>query len=362
MSTNARLERLRSELLDRQLDAMWIGSPANRRYLSGFTGSAGWLYVSAAAACLLTDGRYVEQATQQAPDFAVVRVARGSEMAAFQETMQARAGQRVALEAAHITVDQWQRWFQPIEVDWVMSTGLVEGLRSQKDATELAAIEMAAQLADQTMAYAYTVARPGLSEQELAWMLEVYLREHGAQGVAFEFIVASGPNSALPHARPTDRLIQAGEPITIDMGARLANGYHSDLTRTFCLGEPTDKRFREVYATVLAAHHAGLAALQPGLSGRAADEAARKVIDNAGYGSYFSHSLGHGVGLEVHEMPGLGPSSQDILPVDAVVTVEPGIYISGWGGVRIEDLVLITPTGCRLLSHAAELPVIARAA
>lgn len=356
---NLRLERLRAALRERHLDAMWIGSPANRRYLSGFSGSAGWLYVSAAAAYLLTDGRYVEQARSQAPDFATVFMARSHEPSAFSETMQPAVGQRVALEAAHVTLDQWQRWFEPIEVTWTFSTGLVEGLRSQKEAAEIAAIEVAAHLADQTMAYAYSVARPGLSEQELAWMLEVYLREHGAEGVAFEFIVASGPNSALPHAHPTERLLQAGEPVTIDMGARLADGYHSDLTRTFCLGEPVDARFREVYATVLAAHHAGLAVLRPGLPGRSADEAARRVIDDAGYGTYFSHSLGHGVGLEVHELPTLGPSSQDTLPVDAVVTVEPGIYIPGWGGVRIEDLVLVTPDGCRLLSHAAELPVIA---
>ncbi len=354
---NTRLARLRAVLSDRQLDAIWVGSAANRRYLSGFSGSAGWLYVSASAASLLTDGRYTGQAGQQAPDFTVVRVTRGSEVAAFNEAM--RPGQRVALEATHITLDQWQRWFQPMEVEWVFTTGLVEELRAQKDASELAAIEAAAQLTDQTMAYAYTVARPGMSEQELAWMLEVYLREHGAQGVAFEFIVASGPNSALPHARPTDRLLHAGEPITIDMGARLPNGYHSDLTRTFCLGEPADERFRTVYATVLAAQHAGLAALRPGLAGRAADEAARQVIENAGYGEYFSHSLGHGVGLEVHEMPALAPSSQDTLATNAVVTVEPGIYLPGWGGVRIEDLVVITPDGCRLLSHAAELPVIA---
>ncbi len=359
---NLRLERLRSLLVDRQLDGLWIGSAANRRYLSGFTGSAGWLYVGATSAFLLTDGRYVEQARSQAPDFTTVYVARGSEVAAFQEAMQPTPGQRVGLEAAHVTLDQWQRWFEPTKVAWTFTASLVEGLRSQKDAAELAAIEAAAQLADQTMAYAYTVTRPGMTEQALAWMLEVYLREHGAQGVAFEFIIASGPNSALPHARPTDRVIQAGEPITFDMGARLANGYHSDLTRTFCLGQPADARFHEVYATVLAAHHAGLAALRPGLTGRAADEEARRVIDEAGYGTYFSHSLGHGVGLEVHEMPGLGPSSQDTLAVDAVVTVEPGIYIPGWGGVRIEDLVLITPDGCRLLSHAAELPVIARAA
>ncbi len=358
--TNPRLEHVRAAMAEQHLDALWIGSAANRRYLSGFTGSAGWLFVSTASAVLLTDGRYVAQAGSQAPDFSVELVTRSQEMAAFKQTMEASSGRRIGLEASHVTLDQWRRWFEPIDADWAFTTGLVEGLRCQKDATELAAIETAAQVADLTMAYAYSVARPGLSEQELAWMLEVYLREHGAQGVAFEFIIASGPNSALPHARPGDRLIQAGEPITIDLGARLPNGYHSDLTRTFCLGEPADDRFRDVYTTVRAAHHAALAALQPGLHGRAADDVARQVIANAGYGEYFSHSLGHGVGLEVHEMPALAPSSQDTLPVNAVVTVEPGIYIPGWGGVRIEDLALITPDGCRLLSHAAELPVIVR--
>ncbi len=355
-----RLERLRAELAGRHWDACLVGEAANRRYLSGFTGSNGWLFISAERAVLITDGRYTEQAAHECPGFEVVTVARGEDAAGFQRLLQPFEKQRVALEADQVTMDQWRRWFQPLGVEWAFTTGLVAGLRAQKEAAELAEIEAAAQVADAAMTFAYATARVGMSEAELAWQLEVYLRQHGARAVAFEIITASGPNSALPHARPSDRLIEAGEPLTIDLGARLPSGYHSDLTRTFCLDQPASETFRSVYWTTLAAHQHAAAHLRPGLTGAEADRLARAIIAEAGFGERFMHSLGHGVGLAVHEKPSLAPLSNDIVQVGNVVTIEPGIYLPGWGGVRIEDLFLVRAEGAKRLSHARTFPVIER--
>lgn len=352
------LARLRAALTANELDACLINEAANRRYLSGFSGSNGWLFITADSATLITDGRYIEQAQQECPGFAVLKLARGQDVEGFRRLLEPFRHKRVALESDHITLEQWRRWFQPLDVDWAFTTGLVEGLRAQKEAGELAAIQEAAQLADATMAYAYTVAQPGMSEAELAWRLEVYLREHGAHAVTFEIIVASGPNSALPHARPTERLIEAGEPLTLDLGARLPNGYHSDLTRTFCLGQPANETYHAVYQAVAAAHQHAAAHLRPGLTGHEADRLARDVIEQAGFGERFVHSLGHGVGLAVHEKPGLGPQSQDVIQVGNVVTVEPGIYLPGWGGVRIEDLFFMRADGAQWLSHVQQLAVL----
>jgi len=353
-----RLARMRAALTAHELDACLISEAANRRYLSGFSGSNGWLFITADAATLITDGRYIEQASRECPAFAVLKIARGEDAEGFRRLLEPLRRKRIALESEQVTLEQWRRWFQPLEMDWAFTTGLVEGLRAQKEAGELAAIQEAAQLADAAMAYAYTVAQPGMSEVELAWRLEVYLREHGARAVAFEIIVASGPNSALPHARPTERPIEPGEPLTIDLGARLPNGYHSDLTRTFCLGQPASETFHTVYQAVAAAHQQAATHLRPGLTGAEADRLARDVIEQAGFGDKFVHSLGHGVGLAVHEKPSLGPQSQDVIQAGNVVTVEPGIYLPGWGGVRIEDLFFIRPGGAQWLSHVSEMAVL----
>jgi Xaa-Pro aminopeptidase len=192
--------------------------------------------------------------------------------------------------------------------------------------------------------------KPGLTEKQAAWEIERYLREHGAEGVAFELIVASGPNGALPHARPSDRVIQAGEPIVIDMGCRV-DGYNSDLTRTIVLGEPGEK-FREVYAIVLQAQLAAEEALRAGPKGKEIDAVARQIIVDAGYGEYFGHGLGHGVGLAVHEEPGLGKLGEKPLQPNMVCTIEPGIYLPGEFGVRIEDMAVVTADGCRVLTKA----------
>jgi len=227
-------------------------------------------------------------------------------------------------------------------------------MRAIKDNAELATIRRAVAISDGAVEHIKKMIRPGITEKEIAWELEFYMRTHGADQLAFPIIAAAGPNGAMPHAVPSDRAVLPGEPIVMDLGARV-DGYNSDLTRTICIGEP-DERFRQVYGVVLKAQLAAEEAIRPGMQGREADAVAREVISKAGYGEYFGHGLGHGVGLAVHEKPGVGKTSEDLLLPGSVVTVEPGIYIPGWGGIRIEDTVIVTDDGIEVLSQATKDP------
>jgi Xaa-Pro aminopeptidase len=350
LEMNSRVEALRALLADQDLDALVISQPENRRYLSGFTGSAGALVISQQDAILATDFRYFIQATQQAPDFELARVTEELPPV-LAEVLQRLRARRVGFEATHLAVATHQRWVEAMpEVEWVPTEGLVEGLRAVKDEAELALMRRAVALTDEALVEVADGIRPGMTERQVAWELEVYLRTHGAEGVAFEITVASGPNAALPHARSTDRVIQAGEPVVIDLGARV-EGYHADLTRTLCL-RPRDGRFEEIYNVVLQAQTAAEAGIRAGMQGEEADSLARQVIEEAGYGDNFGHGLGHGVGLAVHEKPRLGKASEDVLEPGMVVTVEPGIYLPNWGGVRLEDMVLIGTDGVEVLTQA----------
>ncbi len=354
----SRLARLRKVLQDRDLTGAFISQPENRRYLSGFTGSSGWLLITQDEALLITDFRYWQQVEREAPHFELVRLT--DRMDDLMPDLVDRLGEgRVGFESTHITVDQHRRWMAGEgPVAWVAEKDLVEPLRAVKDEAEIEIIRRAAALADEALAYGLSQARPGMSERELAWLLERYMREHGAEAVAFELIVAGGPNGALPHAHAGDEPLPAGQPIIIDMGARV-DGYCSDLTRTVCLGEPADPNtFWTVYNTVQSAQQAALERIRPGMTGVEADAIAREVIERAGYGDAFGHSLGHGVGLAVHERPRLGRLSEDRLEPGMVVTVEPGVYLPGWGGVRIEDLVVIREEGVELLSQAPKEPIV----
>lgn len=354
---NAQLSALRQKMAGQKLDAMLVTQAENRRYLSGFTGSAGYLCITAMYAHLATDSRYWEQVGQQAPDFTLAKIEAGKSNQLFADLVRAAGATRVGYEAGDLTVASYRELQKALRPDraraiarLVPTKGLVEGLRAIKDAAELALIERAVALGDAAFAYGVRRMKPGLTEKQAAWEIERYLREHGAEGVAFELIVASGPNGALPHARPSDRVIQAGEPIVIDMGCRV-DGYNSDLTRTIVLGEPGEK-FREVYAIVLQAQLAAEAALRAGPKGKEIDAVARQIIVDAGYGEYFGHGLGHGVGLAVHEEPGLGKLGEKPLQPNMVCTIEPGIYLPGEFGVRIEDMAVVTADGCRVLTKA----------
>ncbi|MCS7206673.1 MAG: Xaa-Pro peptidase family protein [Dehalococcoidia bacterium] len=338
-----RLARLRAHLQDMGLDALLVSTPENRRWLSGFTGSAGWLLITPHEAVLATDFRYVEQAGQQAPAFRVVRIKSGYDW--FPSLVQEVGARKVGFEAGHLTVATYHALVSALKeakaegVSLQATQGVVEALRMRKDPEELALIARAVAIADQALRQVAPTIREGETERAVAWRLERAMRDLGAEGVAFETIVASGPNAALPHHRAADRPIQAGEPIVIDFGARY-QGYCSDLTRTFCLGRPSDT-FRKVYDIVLTAQLTAMATIQAGMKAGDADSIARKIIEDAGYKENFGHSLGHGIGLAVHEAPRLGPESATPLEEGMVFTVEPGIYLSGWGGVRIEDTVVL---------------------
>jgi Xaa-Pro aminopeptidase len=353
----SRLTAVRDNLSTWGADALLIGSPANRRWLSGFSGSAGWLLITADQALLATDFRYWQQAENQAPAFTLFRL-RNHSNELFQEFIQASGVQRVAVEAEHMTLARFDSLNKIEGVAWLPLNKSVEPLRHIKSAVEMAAIRAAAAMTDRAMARVHEIARPGMTEQELAWELEKWLREGGADAVAFPIIVAAGPNGALSHHRPGDQRLQLGDSIVIDMGAS-RDGYQSDMTRTFHLGAQPDARFWKIYNLVAQAHETTMAHMRPGMTGKAIDALARDVIIAGAYGEQFGHSLGHGVGLEVHEGPRLSFLAEDeIIPVGAVVTVEPGIYIPGWGGVRIEDLVLVTENGLEAISRCPKTPVI----
>ncbi len=353
-----RLRRLRQRMREQGLAALLISESHNRRYLSGFTGSAGVLLITHERQGIATDFRYYAQVRQQCPDWELFQVGRDFEghLAGLLRELGVQ-GSAVGYEAAHVSVEMWRRWSAAVgdTATLVDTVGLVEQLRQVKDEDELGAMRRAIAIAQQAWSQLLEVLRPGMSEREVAWQLESRMRTLGAEAVAFPLIVASGPNGALPHATPTERLIQAGEPVVVDFGC-VVDGYCSDLTRAICLGPPSDGRYQELWQLVREAQQAALRGLRAGLSGAEADRLAREVIAAAGYGEYFGHGLGHGIGLAAHESPRLNPTSSDMLPVGAVVSLEPGVYLPNWGGVRIEDLVLIHPDGAEVLT---QLPTVA---
>ena len=352
-----RLALVRRQLAAWAVDAVLISSPANRRWLTGFTGSWGHVLVSAEKALLATDFRYWEQARQQAPDFTLFTW-RNTEAESMPRQFLSQIGATtVGLEAAHTTLATYEAWRKVEEVNWTALKDTLEPWRAVKTATELTQIRAAAAVTDHAMAQVPSLARPGLTERQLAWELEKQLREVGEAGLAFDIIVASGPNAALPHHHPGGRALTIGDAIVVDMGAEL-DGYRSDLTRTFFLGADPTAKFREVYNLVWQAHENVLRHLRAGLTGKAADALARDVITAAGHGEHFGHGLGHGVGLEIHEAPRLAAGNEEPLPAGAVVTVEPGVYLPDWGGVRLEDLVVLTESGLEMLSNAPKTPVI----
>jgi Xaa-Pro aminopeptidase len=366
----ARLARLRGLFEAAGIDALLVSQPHNRRYLSGFTGSTGWLLITRDEALFAADFRYYEQVGLECPGYELVRfgaTGRGFADEALPALLAHCAGQRVGFEADHLTYHEFETWSAqagparqagPAERQWVPTTGLVKGLRAVKDADEIGTLRAAIKLGDEALAAALAEARPGMTERELAWLIESYIRTHGAESLAFDTIVGVGPHGAQPHHQTGDAPLVAGEPIVIDMGARL-RGYCSDLTRTVCLGQPNDaERFWEVYNTVLQAQLAAEALARAGVSGQAVDASARDLITQAGYGPNFGHGLGHGVGLFIHEEPGFNRSNIAPLVPGNVVTVEPGIYLPGWGGVRIEDIVLITEDGAEVLTTAPKEPII----
>ena len=353
-----RAGRLRQKLAELQLDALIVTQDVSRYYLSGFYALdhgldiAGQLLVGRDQLLLATDGRYTEQATREAPDIPlVIREAKFAPILA--ETFRQQGWKTVGFQADWVSVALYNDLVAESKGAFQLKalSGVVEPLREFKDEAELDNIRRAQQITDETFAHLSGWIRPGLTEKEVAWEIQRFMVARGAETTSFPSIVASGPNAALPHAVPTDRKLEEGEPITIDMGTRY-QGYCSDMTRTFCLGQP-DAKLREVWEVVLRAQLACEAGLRAGIPGSEADALARQTIEQAGYGEYYVHGTGHGVGLEVHEAPRLSRFNADgTLGAGAVVTIEPGIYIPGWGGVRIEDMGIITPNGVEILTQS----------
>jgi Xaa-Pro aminopeptidase len=338
------------------LDAVLISQPENRRYLSGFTGSTALLVISADRAVLVTDFRYFEQVGREAPDFELVKVK--TKVPDLIPGLLADMGvKRLGFESQHMTVDLLKTLSAQVEdVEWVPLKETVEKIRVVKDESEVEALRRSVALTDRAFAHMLDVVAPGMTERELAWEIEAYMRSNGASKVAFALIVGSGPNGALPHAQASDRIVQPGDPIVIDIG-NVLDGYCSDMTRTICLGQPSAK-YLEVWNIVLKAQEAATNGIQAGVGSAEADALARDLIRKTGYGEEFGHSLGHGVGLAVHEGPRASSLADDIFAAGMSLTIEPGIYLPGEFGVRIEDLVIIREKGVEVLTQTPKTPVV----
>lgn len=331
-----------------ELDLLLIEHPLNLRYLAGFSGSEGALLLTPEGGWFICDSRYTLQAGKEVSGLTVVE--RSQRQEAIADLARQAGGQRLGFEAAHTTVSNHQGLATRLPELALVAVGPeLDTVRDCKDADELARLAAVAELASGALETILPLLSPGMLEAELALQLEFEMRRRGAERCGFDTIVASGVRGAMPHGRASDKAIQAGELVTIDFGAVL-HGYHSDETVTVAVGSVSERQ-QQVYEVVLAAHDMAIEAIKPGVSCRAVDAVARNYIREQGFGDYFGHGLGHGVGLDIHEKPVLSPRCDAVLAEGMVCTVEPGIYIPGFGGVRIEDTVVVTADGCRLLTR-----------
>lgn len=349
-----RAERVRRHL--DEVDALLVTDLVNVRWLTGFTGSSGWLLLLPDHLALVTDGRYGEQATAQMAAAGVDGVVlEGRSVAAMTELLTEAASSitRLGFESSHVTFAEHQRLAAVLRAEMTPTTGIVQRERRSKDEGEIARMAAACRIADQALADVWPLLHERPTEIVVRNALESRMRELGADGPSYETIVATGLiNAPLPHHRPDHTVVEDGHTVIIDVGA-LVDGYHSDMTRTFVVGEPTTLQ-SEAYDVVLAAQVAGCAAVRPGLVASELDAVCRDVITTAGFGPWFSHGTGHGVGLLIHEDPFVNSSSTAVLQVGDVVTVEPGVYRGDLGGVRVEDLVVVTTDGCRILTNSSK--------
>lgn len=343
-----RLAKLRQQLRGKSIDALVINSLPNIYYLSGFTSEDATLFITGDRSVLLTDFRYLEQAASEARDYEIIRL----ENNYFEVLKELTKGlTTIGIEEEHITWAEYRKMEKVLSGCTLLdSSSMLKDMRQVKDRAEIEIIRQAVKITDQAFAEIIRKIKPGMSEQEIELELEFSLRRKGASGKSFDFIVASGERSSLPHGTATEKIINSGELLTLDFGARY-KWYCSDMTRTVCIGQPQAKH-KEIYKIVLEAQQAALQVIKPGLRGKEVDAVARRVIAKYGYKDYFGHGLGHSVGLEIHESPRLSPRENKILEPGMIITVEPGIYIPDWGGVRIEDMVIVTKNGAEVLTQA----------
>ena len=358
----ARLARVRQALAEKQMDALLLTDMDNVGYVSGFTGSTAYALILPDEAILLTDPRYTLRARQECPQFTGA-VAQGS--GGYQEALTRTLAERphlkkLGFEAQTVTVAQWEHLKKdaPPALEWLPTEGVIEALRMVKDEGEVAAIRHAIAVAESAWEAVKPLLRPGIREREFALELDFAMRRAGADGSAFETIVASGASGAHPHHQAGDRPLAPGDLVTVDWGATVG-GYVSDITRTVGLAPLTTAQ-RDLHALVLEAQRRAIAAIRPGRSGKEIDAVARDFLTERGYGEQFGHSLGHSIGRKVHDGPALSARSEKVvLGPGMVVTVEPGVYLENWGGIRIEEDVLVTDTGCEVLTHLpSELEVL----
>lgn len=344
-----KLDKLRTVIKENKLDGFLITSSINRRYITNFTGTAGVVLVTEQDALLITDFRYIEQANKEVTAFKVVEHKQpiGLEIA---DQLKALGVEQLGFEKDDLTYGVYEQYSKDIDAKLIPTSGLVEKLRLIKTEDEINILKEAAKIADAAFDHILTYIKPGVKEIDVSNELEFFMRKQGATSSSFDIIVASGYRSALPHGVASDKLIQNGELVTLDFGA-LYKGYCSDITRTVAVGEITDE-LNEIYHTVLEAQIRGVEGIKAGVTAKQADSFTRDYIKEKGYGEYFGHSTGHGIGLEVHEGPGLSFRSNQVLEEGMVVTVEPGIYVPGVGGCRIEDDTVVTKDGNERLNFA----------
>lgn len=351
-----RVQKLRERLTQDNLDALFISNTENRRYISGFESSAGYLLVTRRNAVICTDFRYIEQASQQAPGWRVERIGGKPDwLATLVKELEIKV---LGFEADDMTVETLDRFRKNLKQNDANLTlkptsSICVELRAYKDDVELPLLQRAIDIGDQAFEETVAQLEVGMSEKEAAWIFEKAVRERGAESISFPTIVAIGPNAARPHHATGDTKIVEAQTIVFDCGAKY-KGYCSDLTRTVVLGKANDK-VKRIYDIVLTAQLAAIDMVKAGMTGDECDAIARKIIAEAGYENNFGHSLGHGLGLEVHENPGIGPHSKSKLENGMPFTIEPGIYIPGWGGVRIEDVVVLKNDKAHILSHATKI-------
>ncbi len=357
ITVTGRLDRLRETFDDHEVDALVVTTLANVRYLTGFTGSAGILIVTGDVALLTTDGRYRTQSAEQieragAASEVEISVGAGSEQRrAALATLEGAGAGRIGLEAGNVTWNGQRSWAELLNGDKLVPTSnAVEALRERKDAGEIARMERAAAIADAALFEVLPLMSQGVTEEHFALELDTAMRRGGAEGTAFETIVAAGENSAKPHHHPGSRPIGGGDPVVVDFGATF-EGYRSDMTRTFCVDAEPEGELARIFDVVRTSQAAGAAAVRPGVSAKEVDDVCRQIIADAGWAERFEHGTGHGVGLDIHEAPTVSQLGTAILAPGFVVTVEPGVYVPGHGGVRVEDTLVVTEDGARPLTR-----------
>jgi len=353
LRVDGRLERVRIATAEAGAEAIVVTNLTNIRWCTGFTGSFGALVVSADEAVLITDSRYATQAPAQIEEGGADVAVHVDSAVVANGAAVLQAVPRVALEADDISWADQQRWAEAVQGELVATHSLITELRSVKDIAELVRMQRAAEIVDQTLADVAGLLVVGTTERQLAAALDDGMRARGASGPAYETIVAGGPNAALPHARPGDRAFVEGDLVVIDAGS-VVDAYRSDMTRTFMVGAPDDTAIK-IHEIVTRAQAAGVAAVRPGIEVGQIDAVCRDLITEEGYGPEFGHGTGHGVGLDIHELPAVRGGNTAILQPGQVITVEPGIYLPGVGGVRVEDMVVVTDDGCRPLTRSPKI-------